>query len=119
MKPIQEEPTLPSSRQEVLVEALRPTQLEAVDLEPRPITFQDVRPYLHAAGEEERELIRVELFPDTQEATAQVAMCPGRRSFPAQTPPPTFTMSDNPEGNVSIEHSAKHIWTLLFTETRL
>ena len=82
MEPIWEEPTLQSSRPEVPVEAPRPAQLQAVDVEPRPITFQDVMAYLHAAGEEERELIRVELFPDTQEVTTQAAMCLARRNFP-------------------------------------
>ena len=94
------------------MEAPRPAQLETVNLETRPITFQDVRAFLHAAGGEERELIKVELSPDTREATTQVAMCPARRSFPTQTPPPTFTMSNNPDGSVSIEHSAIHIRVL-------
>ena len=88
------------------MEALRPAQLETVDLEPRPIMLQC------AAGEEELEQIRVEFTLDTREAAAQVAMCPGRRSFPTQTPPSAFTMSTNPDGSMSIEHSAIHIQVL-------
>ena len=67
-----------------------PSQLdtEAEDPVPHPITLQDVRNYLEAAEEEEQAIIRAELTPDNWEATMQVAMLPGRRSFPSQTPPP-------------------------------
>ena len=75
--------------------------------------------YLRAAGEEEQEQIRVELTSDIRNSAAQVAMYLGRRSFPTQTPPSTFTMSTNPDGSMSIEHSAIHIrvWTLSSAET--
>ena len=92
------------------MEAPRSAQLETVDLEPQPIMPQDVKDYLHAAGEEELEQIRVELTPDKREVVVQVAMCPGRRSFP--TRPSTITMSTNPDGSLSIEHSAIHIRVL-------
>ena len=76
-----------SFEQEALVETPRTTPWDtvAMDLDPWPITLQDVRTYLQAAGEEERELIRTELVPDTWEATTQFAMCPGRRSYPKST----------------------------------
>ena len=55
-----------SSEQEDLVEAQRPTPWDTVvmDMEPRPITLQDVCTCLQAAGEEGRKLLRTELDSD-------------------------------------------------------
>ena len=86
-----------------------PLYTAAKDPVPRAITLQDVRSYLQAAGEKERAIIRAELTPDTREATTQVAMVLGCRSFPSQTPPPAFTMTLNPDESVSLEHSSIHI----------
>ena len=93
------------------MEAPGPTLLDtaAEDSVPRAITLQDVRTYLQAADEEEQAIIRAELTPDTWEATTQVAMLPGRRRFPSQTPPRVFTMTSNPDGSVTMEHSSIHI----------
>ena len=55
LEPIWEEPALLSYGQEVPGEAQRPAQMETVDLEPKPITLQDVKDYLHAAGKEQQE----------------------------------------------------------------
>ena len=79
------------------------------DLPPRPITLQDVRDYLAAAGEDDRALIHAELSPDTREASHQTSLTPARRSFLTQTTLPAFVMSQNPDGTVTLEHSSIHI----------
>ena len=79
------------------------------DLVPRGVTFQDVRDYLAVAGEDQRALIRAELAPDTREAGNQATLLPAPRSYPTQTPPPSFIMSQNPDGSVTREHASIHI----------
>ena len=64
---------------------------------------------MEAADKEEKALIRAELAPDTREATRQADLLQARRSFPSQTPPPTFSMSTNPDGSVTLEHTSIHI----------
>ena len=61
------------------------------------------------ADEEERALIQAELTPDTREASTQAALLPAWRSFPSQTPPPEFSMSQNPDRSVTLEHTSIHI----------
>ena len=111
MEPIREEPAQLPPEHAALVEAPGPSQLDAAaeDPVPRPITLQDVRNYLEAADEEEWAIVKAELTPDTREATTQVAMLPGCRSFPSQTSPPSFTLSTNPDGSVTLAHSSIHI----------
>ena len=79
------------------------------DLPPRAVTLQDVRSYLAAAGEDERAIIRTDLMPHMREAGFQANLTPARRSFPTQTPEPTVSMSQNPDGNLTLEHSSIHI----------
>ena len=62
-----------------------------------------------AADEDERALIRAELSSDTREAGNQATLLPARRSFPSQTSPSSFTMSQNPDGSVILEHTYIHI----------
>ena len=78
------------------------------DLPPRAVTLQDVRDYLAAAGEDERTTIRADLMPDMHEAGYQARLIPARRSFSTQTPAPSFTMSQNPDESVTLEHSSIH-----------
>ena len=63
------------------------------------------------AGEDERALIRMELVPDTREAVPsyQATLTPARRSFPTQTPSPSFVMSQNLHGSVTLEHPSINI----------
>ena len=82
------------------------------DLPPRAVTLQDVKDYLAAAGEDERGTIRADLMPDTCEAGLQARLTPARRSFSTQTPAPAFSMSQNPDGSVTLEHPSIHIWIL-------
>ena len=79
------------------------------DLAPRAVTLQDVRDYLAAAGEDEWALIWAELAPDTREAGNQATLLPPSCSFPSQTSPSSFTMSQNPDGSVTLEHTSIHI----------
>ena len=64
---------------------------------------------MEVADEEEWTLIRAELTPDTREASTQAALLPARKSFPSQTPHPTFSMFQNPDGSVTLEHTSIHI----------
>ena len=79
------------------------------DLELYAITLQDVRDYLEAAGEEEWTVIWAGLVPDTREASKQATLLQACRSFPSQTAPPTFTMSQSPDGSSTLEHTSIHI----------
>ena len=102
MEPSREEPAQLPPEHVVPEEAPRSSQQDtpaAEDIVPQPVTFQDMRSYLEAVDEEEQALIRAELTPDTREAGTQAALLPARRS---QTPPPTFAMSTNPDGSVTL-----------------
>ena len=78
------------------------------DLPPWAVTLQDMRDYLAAAGEDEPATIRADLMPDTHEAGFQPCLTPARRSFSTQTPAPAFSMSQNPDGSVTLEHPSIH-----------
>ena len=82
------------------------------DLPPRAVTLQDVREYLAAAGEDERATILADLMPDTHEAGLQARLTPARRSFSTQTPAPAFSMSQNLDGSVTLEHPSFNIQIL-------
>ena len=69
------------------------------DLPSRAVTLQDVRDYLAAAGEDKSATIRADLMLDTREAGLQARL----------TPAPAFSMSQNPDGSVTLEHPSIHI----------
>ena len=89
--------------------ALWPDTSIPEDLEPQAITLQDVRDYLEMAGEEERAPILAELVPDTRKAGNQATQLLAHWSFPSQIPPPSFTISQNPDESVTLEHTSIHI----------
>ena len=71
--------------------------------------LQNMRDYIVATDEDERALIQAELVPDTREARNQTTLLPARRSFLSQTLPSSFTMSQNPNGSVTLEQTSIHI----------
>ena len=120
VEPSQEEPAQVPSEQVAPEEAPGPSWLDTSipeDLAPMTVMLQDVRDYLMVAGEHKQALIRAELTPYTGEASNQATLLPAHRSFPSPTPPSSFTMSQNPDGSVTLEYipSTSRFWTPLPT----